>query len=314
MNPVVVVGAGLSGVAAARTLRAAGLQVVVFDGGHHIGGRMASRRTDDRIVDTGASYFTVSDPAFQAVVDDWQARRLARPWTDTFMLAENGELTPKPGPMRWAAPGGLRGLVENLATGLDVRERTVTSVGPELLVDGEPAAAVVLAMPDPQAVRILDPAYEAEIAALDDPFAPVLALTARWPSRCWPGLDGAFVGGDPILAWVADDGRRRGDGAPVLVAHSTAEFAEEHQAAPDEAAPLLALAVRDALGIDTEPASTAVHRWSFAKPTGTREDRFFLGDALVGLCGDAWSDKPRVEAAYLSGRALGEALTARLVS
>lgn len=314
---MVVIGAGISGVAAAQALVAAGQPVVVLDRGRRVGGRLASRRTDDRMVDTGASYFTVSDPVFEAVVEDWRDRGLARPWTDTFAVAEDGELTDKSGPLRWAAAGGLRSLVEDLATGLEVREQTVDHIGPVLRgqglrVDGLEAAAAVLAMPDPQAVRLLDPAYAAEIAALTDPFSPVLALTARWASRTWADLDGVFVSGDPLVSWIADDGRRRGDGAPVLVAHSTPEFAAEHLAAPQEAALLLALAVRDLLRIGTEPVSTHVHRWTFAKPTGSRDQTFFLGDSLVGLCGDAWSQKPRVESAYLSGRALGEALAERL--
>ena len=309
---VVVVGAGLSGVAAARTLQEAGVDVLVLERAPHVGGRMASPRTDDRVVDTGASYFTVADPDFEAVVQDWQRRGLARPWTDTFHVAEDGELTRKPGPMRWAAPCGLRTLVEDLAAGLEVREQTVRHVeaGPE--VDGRPADAVVLAMPDPQARRLLGPAFQAELTALDDPFEPVLALTARWAEASWPAFDGAFVVGDPIVSWIADDGRRRDDFAPVLVAHSTPEFAAEHLDAPQEAAPLLELAVRDVLGIQTQAVTTKVQRWTFARPTRSRADRYFLSEQRVGLCGDAWSDKPRVEAAYLSGVALGRALAARL--
>ena len=312
VDPVVVVGAGISGVAAARALTEGGREVVVLDRGRRIGGRMASRRTDGRVVDTGASYFTVSDDRFAAVVQTWQARGLAREWTDTFVAAHGGDLTPKSGPVRWAGVGGLRSLVEDLATGLDVRQTTVQRVGPGPSVDDLPAAAVVLAMPDPQAVRLLDPSYASLVARLDDPFDPVLALTATWPGRTWPDVQGAFVAGDPVLAWVADDGRRRGDGAPVLVAHSTAEFAAEHLDAPDEAAGPMAVALRDVLGIATEPVSTHVHRWTFGKPTGSREEAFALDDSLVGVCGDAFSDRPRVEAAYLSGRALGEELLARL--
>ena len=299
---VVVVGAGISGVAAARTLTDAGIDVLVLDRGKRIGGRMASRRTDDRVVDTGASYFTVSDPAFDAVVQDWQARGLARPWTDTFEVADDGVLTPKPGPMRWAAPAGLRTLVEDLARGLQVREQTVRSVAPGPTVDGVAADAVVLAMPDPQARRVLDPAMEAEHARLDDPFEPVLALTARWETAHWPAMDGAFVSGDPVISWIADDGRRRDDFAPVLVAHSTPEFA----------APLMELALRDVLDIPTEASSRSVHRWSFARPTGKRSETFYLGPSRIGVCGDAWSEKPRVEAAYLSGVALGRAVAEQL--
>ena len=189
---------------------------------------------------------------------------------------------------------------------------TVSAVTPGPAVDGEPARAVVLAMPDPQAVRLLDPACATVVAALDDPFEPVLALTATWSARSWPDVLGAFVADDPVLSWVADDGRRRGDGAPVLVAHSTPAFAAEHLDAPDEAAGPLTVALRDALRIPVEPLTTHVHRWTFGKPSGRRDRPFFLDDQLVGVCGDAWSDKPRVEAAYLSGRALGEELVARL--
>lgn len=312
VDRVIVVGAGISGIAAARTLSEAGTPVLVLNRGRRIGGRMASRRTDGRPVDTGASYFTVSDPAFEAVVRDWQQRGLAREWTDTFSVVADGNLTPKSGPLRWGAAGGLRSLVEDLGAGLDVREQTVETVGPGRQVDGLTASAVVLAMPDPQARRLLDSSFAAELAALDDPFAPTLALTARWPDRCWPDVHGVFVSDHPLLTWIADDGRRRGDGAPVLVAHSTPEFAGEHLDAHGEAAGPLAVAVRDVLGIEAEPTSTRVHRWTFAKPTGTREQPFFLGEQLVGLCGDAWSTKPRVESAYLSGVALGRALAERL--
>ncbi len=318
MDPVVVVGAGISGIAAARALTRAGLEVVVLDRGHRLGGRMASKHVDGRVVDTGASYFTVSDDGFGEVVRGWQERGAAREWTDTLVVCHDGELEPKPGPMRWAAPGGLRSLVEDLAGGLDVRRTTVEHIGPGPVVDSLAASAVVLAMPDPQALRLLDPAYAALRARLDDPFEPVLALTATWTERVWPDVEGAFVAGDEVISWIADDGRRRGDGAPVLVAHSTAHFAGEHLDAPEEAAGPMTVAVRDALGIDTEPVETHVHRWGFGKPAGSREETYALDDsldgALVGVCGDAFSDRPRVEAAYLSGTALGEALAKRLTA
>jgi len=79
VDPVIVVGAGISGVAAAREVKDAGLPVVVVDRGRRIGGRMASRTIDGRPVDIGASYFTASDPAFTALVADWQQRGLAHP-------------------------------------------------------------------------------------------------------------------------------------------------------------------------------------------------------------------------------------------
>ena len=313
MEPVLVVGGGISGIAAARELRAAGMSVHVRDRGRKLGGRMASRTTEGRPVDTGASYFTVSDPSFEALVSDWQQRGLARPWTDTLAVLGNPDKTETSGPVRWAAPRGLRSLVEDLATGLDITsDDPVDRVAPGRVVDGTAYAAVVLAMPDPQARRLLDPAYATALAALDDPYEPVLALTAIWPERTWREFDGAFVNGDDTLGWIADDGRRRGDGAPVLVAHSTAEFARPHLEDPAAAADPMVGALRRQLDIAADPAYAHVHRWSFARPAGQRDAPFHLDDDAIGACGDGWHGKSRVEGAYLSGRALGRALADRL--
>lgn len=306
---IVVVGAGLAGVACARTLQEAGEPVALIDRGRRIGGRMASRRLGDRAVDLGASYLTVSEPAFGAIVEDWQRRGLARPWTDTFAVA-GGE--PKSGPMRWAAPAGLRSLVEDLAAGLDVVDATtvreVRRRADGWWVDDRPASAVVLAMPDPQAYRLLGEDLRAELPA-EARFEPVLALVATWAQRCWD-FDGLFVNDHPSLAWVADDGRRRGDGAPVLVAHSTPAYAADHLADPAAAGPELGRALQAVLEVP-EPVSTHVHRWTFARPAGGRAEPYALTESGLGLCGDGWAEKPRVEAAYLSGRAVAEALLAR---
>lgn len=328
--PVVVVGAGLSGVACARALAAAGLPVELLDRGHRIGGRMASRRVEGRPVDTGASYLTVSDDRFRAVVERWEAAGLARPWTDTFHVLEAGaapRLTG--GPVRWATPGGLRTLVEDLAAPFDVRRTEVERVevtgdgtGGGLSVDGRPASAVVLAMPDAQARRLLGAGLAEEAALLDRAFEPSLALVAWWPERCWGqhlvaatgrDLDGAFVHGDPDLAWIADDGRRRGDGAPVLVAHTTAERAARHLDDPAAGgAPALA-ALQRLLGTTEPPAGTHVHRWSLARPVGARDAAYLLSSRRLGVCGDGWGPVSKVEGAWLSGTALGEALAADLL-
>ncbi len=313
MEPIVVVGAGLAGVTCARTVAGAGLPVTVLERSRKPGGRMASRRIEGRRVDLGASYLTVSDDRFSAVVDQWQAAGLARPWTDTFAVRDaDGSWRSTSGPVRWGAPGGLRSLVEHEAEGLDVRTTTVVEVD---LVDGTPrvdgraAPAVVLAMPDPQARRLLAPALDDVAERLDVPFDPILALTAVWDERTWDH-EGVFLNGSEVLSWVADDGRRRGDGAPVLVAHSTPDFARTRLTDPAAARPALVEELRSLLDLP-EPRHAEVHRWTAAKPAGSREVTHLLTGSGVGCCGDAWSRTAKVESAFLSGRELGEALVAR---
>ena len=168
-------------------------------------------------------------------------------------------------------------------------------------------------MPDPQALPLLDPALAAELAAVQDRrWEPVLTLAAGWDEREWDdALDGCFVDGSDLLGWVADDGRRRGDGAPVLVAHSTSAYAAGHLVDPGAAEPELVCALRDLLGIAPLPRWTRVQRWTYARPTQARDASFHLGEARVGLCGDGWG-APRVETAWLSGTRLGTALAEQL--
>ena len=322
--PVVVVGGGISGITCARTLVRAGHTVRVLDRGRRLGGRMAVRTealvSGKHAVDVGASYFTVRDERFAAVVDGWQQAGLARPWTDTFHLAgPDGRLGTTTGLPRWAAAGGLRSLVENLAEGLGVTSQheveEVDVEGVRLLVDGEPARAVVLAMPDPQAADLLPEPVSTWLGRDGGrEWSPVIAVWAAWGERWWGDLDGAFVDGSPVVSWLADDGRRRGDDAPVLVAHATSVFAAGRLEDPGTAtAPVLAEVAR-LLGADgfPEPEFARAHRWSLAAPMHPHRAPFGLHPALVGVCGDAWGDRPRVEQAFLSGLQLGEALAERL--
>lgn len=307
---VVVVGGGIAGVAAARAVHDAGLQVVVRERADHVGGRMATPLIDGRHVDIGAAYLTVESDRFAAQVSDWSDRGLARPWTDTFHVATpDGLAGTSSGPIRFAAPAGLASLVADVAAGLAVEhELRVVAVGPGPSVDGEPVDAVVLAMPGPQALAVLDPDLTVETRISDRRWEPCLALVATWGQRCWRMLDGAFVEDSPVLTWVADDGRRRGDDAPVLVAHSDPVLAAAHLDDPETAGPAMVDELCRVLGIDTAPDAWQVLPWRHAKPAEPVEQPFHLGPARVALCGDGWHGRSRIESAYLSGHAAGRAV------
>lgn len=287
---VVVVGAGIAGLACARELVDAGVPARVLERGRVVGGRLASKRFDDRYADIGAAYVTADDPAFQGRLEGWRIAGLAHPWTDTFRVYGAAGVSASTGPVRWAAPGGLRSLAEDLATGLEVTLRHEVTALPD-------AEAVVLAMPGPQAGRItgLDLAQE---------WSPVLSAVLTFPGRTWDDFRGAFVNDHPVLATVCDDGDRRGDRAPVLVAHSTPGFARPRLDDPAAAAGELEDAVRDLLGLPAA-VSTRVHRWTFAQPAPG--EGLFHRAGNVYVAGDAFG-KPRVQTAWLSGRAVARAI------
>ena len=325
-----VVGAGMSGISCASALADAGQPVRIVDRGRVLGGRMASRRLrdtgtqwDGRIVDYGASYFTARHPDFVALVRSLVEEGVVREWTDAFHVADpEGLLGLRVGPMRYAAPGGLRSIVEHLARQRDLSvesQHVVESVRPvqsgsglELDIDGERVLGAALCMPGPQAQRIVEPSLvPSEIGELT--WEPVIAVTMVFPDRSWPKLDGAFVNDSPVLTWLADDGRRRGDGAPVLVAHVNPVLAAHHLDDPQAVAPAAIAATRRILGITDLPSWAWAHRWSLARPLTAVEADFATAPmGRLAYAGDAFASGPRVEAAWLSGRSAGNWLATSL--
>ncbi|MDF2443492.1 MAG: renalase [Subtercola sp.] len=325
MNPtapspsVLVIGSGISGLACARALHDGGATVRVIDRGRVVGGRLATKRLDDRPVDIGARYFTVPDGSgFSAVVDDWLDRGLARPWTDTFVsLTADQPGERKTGPLRYAASAGLRSLATDLAEKLRAdgvaveQEHEITEVPDSGMVEGIRYDTVVLAMPDPQAARMLEPGSPATADLFGaERWQPTLSVVLAWPERLWPvDFHGAFVNGSPVVAFIADDGDRRGDGAPVLVAHTAPEFARAHLEHPETAEAAVVDEVSSLLGITERPSSSHVHRWTYSNPAEQHADQFLLR-GHIAVCGDAWGAHSSVSTAWASGDALGRALTA----
>jgi hypothetical protein len=166
---------------------------------------------------------------------------------------------------------------------------------------GRDYRAVALCGPDPQ--------MDALVPATDPPlWEPVIALTTIHPERTWD-FDGAFVNDDPVLSFIADDGSRRGDGAPVLVAHSTPVLAAGHLADPVTAAPAMLAVLRNLSG--SSPEWFTAKRWTYARPAHARPEAYAF-DGVVGRAGDAWAGQPRTQSAWVSGDSLGRVMGERL--
>ena len=340
----IVVGGGISAMAAAAALADVG-PVTILDRAHRLGGRMATNTLREgpwrgHVVDVGAAYVTAREPSFAAVVGDWQERGLLRPWTTTLAVADGDDIVGRTEELtRFAAPGGLRTLVEDLARRLPGHVTIQQEVNAESyrvgrgsftvtarsatthIVRQHQGDALALCMPGPQAISLLgsDPAAANEVlqAAQHQRYEPILTLVCQWPQRCWEPFAACFVNNNPALSFVADDGDRRGDGAAVIVAHSTPALAAEFLTDPEAATATLRTAVARLLRITEPPALCQIRRWSLAKPANVASGsgtRFAMAPNRLGLAGDAFDPRPRVEAAWVSGDALGRALATGLTA
>jgi len=67
-DPVVIVGAGITGLSAAYTLQEAGQEVIILEGQDHVGGRMSTVDWGGFKVDVGAKFVTSSDKSMLEMV------------------------------------------------------------------------------------------------------------------------------------------------------------------------------------------------------------------------------------------------------
>ena len=116
-----IIGAGMAGIACARTLVQAGHRVTVFEKSAQAGGRTATIDTPFGNFDAGAQYFTVRDPRFELAIGT--APGVCTPWSANAVrvLDPNGRVIEAglPGGERhWVATPGMNGLVKAWAAPL----------------------------------------------------------------------------------------------------------------------------------------------------------------------------------------------------
>ena len=267
---VIVVGAGMAGLAAAGELARAGLTVMVLEKSRGLGGRMATRRFAGAVCDHGAQFFTVRTPPFESIVTAARDAGKVRPWCEGFFKAGSLDRAPEnagDGHARWCGSQGMTDLPKFLA-GTFPAERCAIRLGTKLaslgidggnvracLDDGSmlSARAGVLTAPVPQTLDLLaaggllvtaEGRYAAAPAGALDPDA-ILALAEVGYDPCFalmlvlkrpslvPAPGGIQFASGP-LAWLGDNFQKGISSLPALTVHASGAFSREHFDTPPE--------------------------------------------------------------------------------
>jgi predicted NAD/FAD-dependent oxidoreductase len=317
---VVVVGAGIAGLTAARTLVEAGFAVLVVDKGRSVGGRLATRRIGGARLDHGAQFFTVRTDEFGAVVARAERAGVVHEWCRGF--SPDGDGYP-----RYAARNGLNHLGKYLAEGLDVTldtriDAAEVSAGRWHLrsdADRFAADAVVLTAPMPQSLDLLDAGgidLETDLRNRLDAVAyhPTLALLVVLDGN--PGLPppGGVQLTDGPFSFIADNEAKGASAEHAITFHVSPERSTRRWNDDDDRlrADLLTLA-RPWLG-DAEPTEVQLKRWRYAQPVAPATHAFeatVIDGAPLAFAGDAFAGA-RVEGAFLSGLAVATHLTSAI--
>jgi renalase len=333
--PVLIVGAGVSGLACGRALTQGGRRVLLLERARGVGGRCATRRLDGQGIDHGPAFLHGRDPSFLAALASVPATQL--PGWPTAVNGTGQPCQPEAfaaGERRLAFAEGVAAFPRHLASGLEVRlESTVSALEPDgdqvqvRTGKGESlrAGSVVLAVGAEQALALLDalPSPVPDVAAARailrfSHSQACLALLALYPDGApRPGWEVCYPEDSRVLQLVSHDSSKRPAPARLaLMMQGRPSWSRAHledpawpQAVLDEASRLLGpWAAR--------PVTTHAHRWLYARSDRASELASPLlltlpGGGRLGVCGERFAPGGGVEGAWRSGQIMAERLLAR---
>lgn len=340
---IAVIGAGIAGLACARTLQRAGHAVQVFEAAAEPGGRVATQASPFGGFDTGAQYFTVRDARFTQALEA-TAADVVRRWSANAVrvLDGHGRVVEAALPRReahWVAVPAMASLPQRWAeplhnSGALQLGTRVARIARDALVPDKwelhtqgadnthPVHAgfdvVVLAIPASHAHSLLLlselPALAAPLASVD--VAPCWTLTLAYPQASQPGLQtlgpqwNAARSTHHRVAWLARESSKPGR-EPIerWTVQASPTWSREHE--NDDATRVtgkLRKAFAEITGIRATPTHAEARLWRDAQTlTPLGQPYLWHAGTGIGLCGD-WCIGHRVEDAFVSGLELALAI------
>jgi predicted NAD/FAD-dependent oxidoreductase len=314
MKKILIIGAGMAGLSAARILHKNGHDVTVLDKGRGYGGRMSTRRLGAARIDYGAQYFSAKTTGFQALVKEAEAAGAVRKWQPDH--ASDGH-------PRWVGADGMTRFPKFLAAGLNVKRKTrvvrlsENENGWEAHTEaGEvfSAEAVIATMPAPQAIDLLKksdldfPQTVRELSRIE--YDPCLAVLAQLDRQLELGslMPHESDEKNPI-AWLANNQAKGITDQPCVTIHPTPTFSQEHLDGDLQAAGKILL---QAASKSLEPAQVTdwqIHRWRYSLARERFPEKYWKVESAHPLLfgGDGFGIG-NVEGAFLSGEAMANNL------
>ncbi len=321
MGSIAIIGAGISGLAAAHTLRDAGFTVTIFEKGREVGGRATTRKRGGFTYDPGAQYIKGGSPGS----DTWISGRfrnddlidIGKPvWIfDSQEHIQEGDPLQNADP-KWNYRSGLIALPKRMAEGLDVRLETGVGYvrwaasGWRLFDEaGFPLGnfeQLLITMPAGEAIELVEASelpgelreviYAGLHKARYNPLISVM-LGYKPEPRIRPYY--ALVNTDKAhaISWLAWEHEKAAERAPeamgLLIAQMAPQYSREHwhrsegELVGDVAGRVVTL-------LDEQPGELVfwdVQRWQYALPVEKADGHEVNTIALprgLAFCGDAF--------------------------
>ena len=291
-----IIGAGISGVSAARLLNDAGWNVAIFEKSRGWGGRCATKRWEGQIIDHGAQFFTIRSEDFR--------ESLSRHCGDALLTIEAPVTLPDgsilSGEPRYFHRDGNSRIVRDLGAGLVMQPGTPVKEITNRTIHGQQFDVIISTAPLPQTFVL------AGLPADASAYLPNLTLLLLYSSPVAADLRNIYAISDPdgYLAWSAVENHKPGrvqTGLTALVIQASESFSRAHlEDDPTVWSAALRRLAEDRWGLNPEALlASHPHRWRYARvakpaPVPQLPDGWiFAGDAL---------GESRLESAWNAGR------------
>lgn len=321
MTSVAIIGAGMSGLAAAHVLQDAGRNVTLFEKSRGVGGRTATRTRDGFIYDHGAQYFKGGSE----LSTEWITQRFPTPdlidiakpvWVfDGAGHIQEGDPKQNKDP-KWSYRYGFTSFAKRMAQGLNIQLETLvervqqTPSGWDIFAtENRPLGSfdqLLITPPATQAIELIEAsqfAHEQGNAIVEQlgkaSYNPLISVMLGYRPTPQTRPYYALVNTDkkhPIswLAWEHEKAAERAaTGAGLLIAQMAPSYSKEHRETPHnilfpDVAQLVSTLVAERL---SNPFFTDVQYWRYALPAEKVNPATLLALTLpIGLafCGDAF--------------------------
>ncbi len=324
---VAVVGAGLAGLVCAQRLRQAGLRVILLEKSRGLGGRLATRRLAGTCADHGVRCLEVQGALTALLIPKLVEQHLLQPWLTQLTVVEAGQARSAHRAC-YSAVNGLTAVAKWLAADLEIwsgqRLQQIAQAGTrwQLTLEAQNSAAqppllasaVVMAIPAPQALTLLEP-LAAQLPDLiqaiqEVEFAPCLTVIASYTASAELPPPAVQFLDDANLAWISlESSKGRDPQIPTLIVQSSSAFAVQHLESNDlkSAGGLLLHQAVAALNLPRwleQPAEQQVHRWRYGFVSQPLAAQYLSQSKPLPLvCAGDWCGGSNIEAALASGLA-----------
>ena len=300
---IIIIGAGMAGLSAARILTQKGYEVIVLDKGRGVGGRMSTRTVENAKADHGAQYFSVKTPEFQTLISELQSDNVTAEWH----LAQRENV-------RYIGAKGMNTIPKKMASlsSVLVNEKVILIENNTVKTESGniyPFDKLLITMPIPQVIDLFQNSKmlfsENDKSVLGEiKYEPCIAVVAvlKEPTKIVSG--GIILENQPV-SWIADNFQKGITQIPTVTIHASSAYSvkrfddDVHEVAKD-----MLSSVNQYINSENI-VSSQIHRWRFSNATKRHEAHFYqIENHAIYLAGDGFG-MGNVEGAFLSGYHLG---------